>query len=66
MGGWTGWNSYCLGVADGLLELSKDERKASEAKAREAEKKALAAMIRDEEAKEQERQALRFRVSIES
>ncbi|KAL8650693.1 MAG: hypothetical protein Q9210_003675 [Variospora velana] len=59
-------NSYCLGVADGLLELSKDERKASEAKAREAEKKALAAMIRDEEAREQERQALRFRVSITS
>ncbi|KAI4092835.1 MAG: hypothetical protein LQ344_003200 [Seirophora lacunosa] len=59
-------NSYCLGVAHGLLELSRDEKKASMAKAREAEKKALAAKIRDEEAKEQERQAMLFRVSIES
>ncbi|KAL9011101.1 MAG: hypothetical protein Q9173_004027 [Seirophora scorigena] len=59
-------NSYCLGVAHGLLELSRDEKQASMAKAREAEKKALAAKIRDEEAKEQERQAMLFRFSIES
>ena len=47
-------NSYCLGVADGLLTRSKEENKATEDQARQSEAKTLAAMIREEEAEEQE------------
>ena len=43
-------NSYCLGVADGFLTLSKDEKKAAERQARETEVQAIAARIREEEA----------------
>ncbi len=43
-------NSYCLGVTDGLLTLSEDEKKAAERQARETEVQALAARIREEEA----------------
>ncbi|KAL8651222.1 MAG: hypothetical protein Q9226_004793 [Calogaya cf. arnoldii] len=45
-------NSYCLGVADGLLSLSEAEQKNTERQARESEAQALAAKIREE--KEQE------------
>lgn len=48
-------NSYCLGVSDGLLTLSKDEKKAAEAQARESEAKALAAKIQGEESESQAR-----------
>ncbi|KAI4142987.1 MAG: hypothetical protein L6R39_004749 [Caloplaca ligustica] len=51
-------NSYCLGVASGLLKLSKDEIKARKAQARRAEAQAFAAKVREEERKEQERLAL--------
>ena len=50
-------NSYCLGVADGLLKLSEDEKKAAEAQARKSEAKALAARLREEELDEQRRLA---------
>ncbi|KAI4273139.1 MAG: hypothetical protein LQ337_004844 [Flavoplaca oasis] len=48
-------NSYCLGVADGLLTLSKDEKKRTERQARQAEAQMLAAKIRQEDAEEDER-----------
>ena len=48
-------NSYCLGVADGLLSLSRDEKKNAERQARESEQQALAAKIREEEAQEVDR-----------
>lgn len=48
-------NSYCLGVADGLLSLSRDEKKIAEGQAREFEEQALAAKIREEEAQDVDR-----------
>ncbi|KAI4247975.1 MAG: hypothetical protein L6R42_009433, partial [Xanthoria sp. 1 TBL-2021] len=45
-------NSYCLGVADGLLSLSKEEKRNAECQARESEEQALAAKIREEEAQD--------------
>ncbi|KAL8897496.1 MAG: hypothetical protein Q9207_007191 [Kuettlingeria erythrocarpa] len=60
-------NSYCLGVADGLLTLSRVEKKAAEAGAREAEEKAFAAKIREEDEKERERHlALDFDMKLGS
>lgn len=58
-------NSYCLGISDGLLRLSKDEKKAAEAEARETEAKALAAKIRDEEAEEKFRHSLLQHLSLD-
>ncbi|KAI4177678.1 MAG: hypothetical protein LQ343_000141 [Gyalolechia ehrenbergii] len=48
-------NSYCLGVTDGLLALSREEQKATEKKAREVESGALATRMKEEEKEEQER-----------
>lgn len=60
-------NSYCLGVADGLLTLSKVEKKAAEARARESEEKAFATKIREEDEKERERHlALDFNIVLGS
>ncbi len=60
-------NSYFLGVADGLLTLSGVEKKAAEAGAREAEEKAFAAKIREEDQKERERHlALDFDMKLGS
>lgn len=50
-------NSYCLGVTEGLLVLSRQEKKATEEKARKAESKAMASKIREEELEEQKRLA---------
>ena len=46
-------NSYCQGVADGLLDLSAEEKKATEDKAKAYEARALAARIREEDIKRQ-------------
>lgn len=48
-------NSYCLGVADGLLKLSKEEQKATEERVRKTEADALAARIKEEELKQHQR-----------
>lgn len=50
-------NSYCLGVADGLLRLSKEEQRATEDKIRQNEANALAARIKEEELEGQKRLA---------
>ncbi|KAL8838373.1 MAG: hypothetical protein Q9170_002180 [Blastenia crenularia] len=50
-----GRNSYCQGVAEGLLRLSRSERKARMARALEAERKALAARMREEEEEDKEK-----------
>lgn len=46
-------NSYCLGIADGLLTLAEKERSRTEEEAREYEARALAARITEEDMKQQ-------------
>lgn len=48
-----GRNSYCLGVANGLRRLAKEERLNMENAARENEQKGMAARIREEELERQ-------------
>ncbi|KAL8879473.1 MAG: hypothetical protein Q9198_002913 [Flavoplaca austrocitrina] len=48
-------NSYRLGVAKGLLNLSKDEKSRAEDQVREAEAEMLAAKIKQEAAEDEER-----------
>lgn len=48
-------NSYCLGVAEGLLILSREHQREAEDKARQTEARALATRIKEEQSKEQER-----------
>lgn len=50
-------NSYCLGLAEGLLRLSKEEQKATEQKVRQAEANAFAAKLKQERLDEQRRLA---------
>lgn len=50
-------NSYCLGVAEGLLILSREHRREAEDKACQTEARALATRIKEEQSKEQERLA---------
>lgn len=59
-------NSYCLGVADGLLKASKDEKRATEERARQAERLALAARIREEEEEEKLRLSRLRKPSLET
>ncbi|KAL8719663.1 MAG: hypothetical protein Q9225_003360 [Loekoesia sp. 1 TL-2023] len=59
-------NSYCLGVADGLLKTSKDEKRATEERARQAETRALAAKIREEEEEEKLRLSRLRKPSLET
>ena len=50
-------NSYCLGLADGLLRLSEEQQNATEQKIRQAEANAFAARIKQERLDEQRRLA---------